>query len=199
MAYQYPLSLRFKIVAIASQIFVQDANGTDVLYIKRKAFKLKEDVRVCQDSTQSVELYTMKADRVLDISPRFTITDRSGATIGAIKREGLRSLWRASYLLEDAQGTVTHHIKEENPWMKVLDALLSEIPILGMLTSWLIHPSYLVLESGAEVPAYRLTKRPALFEGRFTIEKLADIPEEATEERLVLGQMLMVMFERSRG
>jgi hypothetical protein len=199
MPYEYPMSLRFKIIALSSQIYVEDAHGRELLYVKQKAFKLKEDVRIFQDKTQTNELFQMKADRVLDISPRFTITDPAGNVFGYIKREGLRSLWKASYLLMDSQGVETHHIKEESPWLKVLDGLLSEIPILGLFTNYLIHPSYLVYETGTEKPLFRLTKQPAFFEGRFKVEKLADIPDEWLEVRLVLGQMMMMVFERARG
>ncbi len=200
MPYAYPLTLRFKILAIASQIYVQDATGRDVLYVKQRAFKLKEDVRICSDSSQTCELYQMKADRVLDISPRFTITDSAtGAVVGYIKREGLRSLWKASYLLLDASGAVTHHIKEENPWIRVFDAIVSDLPLVGFLTSYLLHPSYIVYEAGSERPLYRLKKQPAFFEGRFSIDPLAEIPDEQLERRLVLGQMMMTLFERARG
>jgi uncharacterized protein YxjI len=199
MAFQYPLSLRFKIVAIASQIYVEDANGQEILYVQRKAFKLKEDVRICQDRSQTVELFQMKADRVLDISPHFTVTDNQGALFAGIKREGLRSLWKASYLLEDMQGQVTHHIKEEFPWLKALDILLGELPIICLFTNYLVHPSYLILESGSERPLFRIKKQPAFFEGRFKVEKLTEIPDEKLEMRLILGIMLATMFERARG
>ena len=45
----YPLDLSFKILAIAPQISVSDANGALVLYVKQKAFKLKEDVTIYAD------------------------------------------------------------------------------------------------------------------------------------------------------
>jgi hypothetical protein len=199
MAYDYPLNLRFKILAIASQIYVQDAAGRDLLYVKQRAFRLREDVRIFADPTQTSELFQMRADRIIDISPRFTITDPGGGVVGGIKREGLRSIWRASYLLEDGNGIETHHIKEENPWAKVLDGLLSEVPVIGMFTNYLIHPSYLLYDSATGRPLFRLRKRPAFFEGRFSVEQLETIPDPALEARLVLGMMLMVIFERARG
>lgn len=199
MAFAYPLSLRFKILAIASRIYVQDATGGELLYVKQRAFRLKEDVRIFLDSTQTTELYQMRADRILDVSPGFTITDHSGNLVGYIKREGLRSIWRASYLLLDAGATVTHHIKEENPWLKVLDGLLSEVPGVGILANYVIHPSYVVYEVGSEQPVFRMTKKPALLEGRFRIDKLIEVPGPTLEARLVLGLMLMVVFERARG
>ena len=59
----FPLELRFKILAIASQIAVRDASGNLLCYVKQKAFKLKEAVTVFGDEEQTRPLYTIKADR----------------------------------------------------------------------------------------------------------------------------------------
>jgi hypothetical protein len=44
----------------------------------------------------------------------------------------------------------------------------------------------------------RLSKQPAFMEGRFRIEKLAEM-SEAEETRAVLGFLMMVLLERRRG
>ena len=41
---RFPLELTFKILAIAPQIRVKDAEGNPVLYVKQKLLKLKEHV-----------------------------------------------------------------------------------------------------------------------------------------------------------
>ena len=43
----YPLNLSFKLLALASQIYVRDANGNLIGYVKQKLLKLKEDINVC--------------------------------------------------------------------------------------------------------------------------------------------------------
>ena len=53
----FPLSLRFKLIAVASQIDVTDAQGASVFYVRQKAFKLKEAVTVYRDATQGQPLY----------------------------------------------------------------------------------------------------------------------------------------------
>lgn len=197
---QYPLQMSFKILAFAPQIFVRDGSGRDLFYVHQKLFKLKEDIGIFADSSKSRELFRIKADRIIDFSARYTFTDSStGMVAGAIKREGMKSLWKASYNIFSDGEQITHHIKEDNPMLKIADALMGELGIVGAIGSYLINPSYTVYQSGMETPILRIHKRPAFFEGRFEIEKLAEPPNEAEETRLLLSIMMMTLLERSRG
>lgn len=192
----YPLQLSFKILALARQLSVVDATGRLVFYVKQKAFKLKESVTVFADAEQTQPLYMISADRVLDFSARYHFTDQRGGTIGSIKRQGMKSLWRARYDIMEGEAVVMT-IQEANPWSKVFDSLFGEIPIIGMFTGYVFNPSYNVLrQNGAAV--MRLTKEPAFFEGKFKIEKSAPLGE--SEETLcLLSLIMMVLLERSRG
>jgi uncharacterized protein YxjI len=192
----YPLQLTFKILAIASQISATDATGKLVFYVKQKAFKLKEDVTVFADEGQTQPLYHIRAEKMFDFSARYNFTDPQGANVGAVKRQGMKSLWKAHYEIFDGDKIVLT-ITEENPWIKVVDALLSEVPILGMLTGHFLHPAYLVKRPDGAV-VMRLHKQAAFFEGRFGIEKHGEfLPGE--EARALLGVLMMVLLERRRG
>lgn len=195
---QYPLNLSFKIIALAPQLSVTDAGGNLVYYVKQKLLKLKEEVTVFADTAQTQPLYQIKADRILDISARYSFTDVSGRQLGAIKRRGLRSIWKAHYDILDGD-TIVMTIQEESAWVKVMDALFGEIPIIGMFAGYVFHPAYLVARGGegGEV-VMRLAKQPAFLEGKFTIE--SKIPLEGEEEtRVLLSLLMMVLLERSRG
>jgi uncharacterized protein YxjI len=192
----YPLTLSFKIVAIAPQITVTDAAGNVVAYVKQKAFKLKEAVTVFADTGQTRPLYTINADRVIDFSATYHFADMTGHSLGAIKRQGMKSLWKAHYEIMDGGGPALT-IREENGWVKVVDALVGEVPILGIFTGYLFNPKYIMTRADGS-PVLRLTKQPAFFEGRFTIEPLGPIaPHEET--RALLGVLMMTLLERARG
>jgi uncharacterized protein YxjI len=194
---QYPLSLRFKLLAIASQVYVNEANGNLVFYVKQKAFKLKEDITVFGDQEQTRPVFTIKADRIIDFSANYHFAAANGAPVGGIKRKGMRSLWKAHYDISDPEGNVQMTINEENPWIKVLDALVSEIPVVGFFVGYLLHPSYIVTHAnGTQV--MRLTKKRSLIERSFEIDKLTEMhPHD--EARAVLGALMMVLLERTRG
>ena len=192
----YPLNLSFKIIAIAPQISVTDAAGNLVLYVKQKAFKLKEAVTVFADSGQMQPLFTINADRVMDFNASYNIAATNGFQIGSIKRQGMRSIWRTHYDLYDG-GQPTMTVREENGWIKVGDAVLNGIPVVGMFTGYFLNPTYLVTRANGQ-PVMRLSKEPAFFEGRFRMDALA--PLDQTEEmRVVLGLLMMILLERQRG
>ncbi|MGH8503254.1 MAG: hypothetical protein ACREVE_12440 [Gammaproteobacteria bacterium] len=193
----FPLDLRFKLLAIAQQISVTDAARRVIFYVRQKAFRLKEAVTVYADTAQARALYQINADRVFDISAQYNIDDSQGTRLGAVQRRGMRSLWRAHYeiMREDQPFMV---VREENPWVKVLDGLLDSIPVVGMFTGYLLHPSYLVTRVDNGAAALRVTKQPAFFEGRYRVERLDTLDEDA-ERLAVLALLMMLLLERQRG
>lgn len=193
----YPLSLSFKLLALAPQISVADASGALLFYVKQKAFKLKEAVTVFADQEQTRPLYTIKADRVLDFSAQYEIADMAGNVLGSVKRQGRKSLWRSTYEISRG-GQPLATLSEENPWVKVIDSLLKDIPVVGMFTGYFFNPSYLMARPGSGAPLFRLKKQPAFFEGKFSIEPQG--PMSADEEALSVVSLLMVtLLERARG
>lgn len=189
---QYPLSLTFKLLALSPQIRVEDANGRLILYVKQKAFKLRDEVTIFADEAQAVELYRIKADRIMEFSARYTITNRAGNVIGSLQREGMKSLWRVSFLIFDANGQQVGQFREDNPWLKVLDALLSEIPFGRMI----VNPSYHVDLRGTRT--ITLHKRPSMIDRRFSVSKYIDMAP-ADEELLLTSLMMVTLLERSQG
>ena len=57
-------------------------------------------------------------------------------------------------------------VHEENAWVKVIDAVIGELPIIGMFTGYLFNPAYIVSRTD-NTPVARLQKQPAFFEGKF--------------------------------
>lgn len=188
----YPLNLSFKVIAFNPQVKVTDASGQTVLYVKQKALALKEDVKVFADEGQQRQLYQMKANKIIDWSATYNITAATGQPVGALKRQGARSLWKATYNILDASGAEVGLIHEENPWIKVLDALVSDIPFVGMF----INPAYLVDLRGQNV--MHLKKQPAVLEGKFTLDKRGNF-SDADEGLLMSSVIMMLMLERMRG
>ena len=193
----FPLEFRFKLIALASQIFVRDANGSLVAYVRQKLLKLKEDVIVYGDEDGTRPLYRIRADRIIDIGARYEITDAgSGMPLGSVRQRGLRSFWRAQYEVEKG-GQAAYTVHEESVWVRVLDSLFGELPIVGALTGYVFHAAYRVTSTSSGRDVLRLVKRPALFEGRFELESLSPLDEE-DERLLVLACMMILLLERNR-
>jgi len=193
----YPIDFTFKLLAIASQIYIRDAGGNLHGYVKQKLFKLKEDINVFADENQTRLLFNIKADRVLDFSAKYNFSDGSGRSLGSIKRKGMRSIFKASYEIYDERDSQVMKINEENGWIKVVDSLIGEVPLVGMFTGYFFNPSYIVTRLDNTSIA-RLAKQPAFFEGKFQMTKLAEMqPDEET--RAMLGLLTMTLLERVRG
>lgn len=193
----YPIDLSFKLLALASQIYVRDANGNLLGYVKQKLFKLKEDINIFADEGQTQLMYNIKADRVIDFSANYHFTDASGRNLGSIKRQGMRSIWKANYDIFNAQGQQVLKVHEENAWIKVVDALVGELPIIGMFTGYLFNPVYLVERMDGTVIS-RLAKQPAMFEGKFQVAPQVQLTQE--EETLnLLGSLMVTFLERAKG
>jgi len=195
---QYPLTLSFKILALASQANVTDATGRTVLFTKQKLLKFKEHVEIWTDKSQATRLADIKANKLIDWSARYFFTDARGTAVGSVGRRGWRSLWKAHYeVFNPGDENPDFSIHEENPWVKVADSILGDLPILGLFTGYFLHPSYLATRADG-TPAMRLIKEPAFWEGRFRIEKSGNLtPRE--ELNLFLSFLMLILLERRRG
>jgi hypothetical protein len=187
----FPLDLRFKILAALPQVKISDAAGQVVMYVKEK-LALKTAVRVFADEGQQRQLYNIAADKFIGLTITYNISTAQGTPVGALKRLGMKSIWKANYPILDAGGGEIGAIHEENPWIKVLDGLLSDVPFVGMY----INPAYLVDLRGQTV--LRIQKQPSMMEGKFTVEKVGNL--SAADEQFLLPAITMfIMLERSRG
>ena len=193
----FPITLTFKLLALASQIYVRDAGGNTVGYVKQKLLKLKEDINVFADENQTQLLFNIKSDRVIDFSAQYNFTDSQGIFLGSIKRQGMRSLWRSHYQIFDANNRQVLEINEENAWVKVVDALVGEIPVVGMFTGYVFNPAYIVSKTDNS-PVVRLQKQPAFFESKFLVTPQNQLSPDQ-ESLILLSVLTMVLLERTRG
>jgi hypothetical protein len=76
---------------------------------------------------------------------------------------------------------------------------LGEVPFVGMLTGYFLHPGYTLSHIATGTPVLHLKKQPAFFESTFTIDKLDERLQGALEERLLMAVLMAVQLERSRG
>ena len=192
----YPLELKFKLWAFAPQLSITDSQGNLALYVRQKLWKLREAIGVFSDTERTNQLYSIKADRILDFSARYNFSDQADKPLGAVKRRGLKSLWKSHYDVFDGE-MVVFTIQEENPWIKVIDSLCAEIPILGMFTGYVFNPTYLVSRPDGRTVMH-LSKQPTFLSRIFSIKKVDQISDRE-EIQVVLSLLMMLLLERNRG
>lgn len=195
--YNYPLTFEFKIGTLANDFIVKDAEGITVAYVRQKMFKLKEAIQVFTNEQRTKVAYTISADRIIDFNASYSFKNENDEEIGRVGRKGMKSILKANYEVFSENNQKEFQIKEENPWVKVFDSLLGEIPILSMFTGYLFNPKYIVNNSDG-TPAVRLTKEPSFFGRKFKLEKLGEINQKDSE-KIILSLMMMSLLERKRG
>ncbi len=193
----FPIHFKFKISSLSNDFSATDNDGNTIAYVRQKMFKLKEDIEIFSDESRQQKLYRIRADRWLDFSAAYSFYDSSQQGIGKIARKGWRSIFKAEYEIIDQNEEFQFRIQEENAWIKIIDGLLGEIPLLGFLSGYFFNPTYL-LEDKNQNGVVRLRKVQSFWGRRFIVEKLRDV-EYDDEIRIVLGLMMMVLLERSRG
>lgn len=194
----YPLYFKFKITTLSSDFNITDKNGNYVAYVRQKMFKLKEDVVVFSDERRSQELFRIRANQWIDFNASYAITEQgSGKKYGRLARRGMRSLWKSQYDIFDENDQSKYQINEDNGWVKVIDGLIGEIPVVGMFTGYFLNPSYTV-KDGSGKEYFKLKKMPSLFGRKFRLERLIDIDDE-DESLVILSFLMMVLLERGRG
>jgi hypothetical protein len=146
----YPLELTFKIATLGTRVRVVDAAGRQVAYLRKKTLRLKEDVRVYEDEDQSRPLFRISADRVVGLGASYAVSGPDGRPLGAVRQQGVRSIWKSSYKVSDRNGETIGVIHEENPFVKVLDSLVEVIPFADALGGLFFNPAYLV-DLGGEI------------------------------------------------
>ncbi len=193
---QYPLAFKFQIGTISNDFIASDALGRQLFYVREKMFTWRDTIKVYRDSSKSALLYQLVSNKLIDFQQTFTLSDATGRVVGKVRRKSLRSLWRSTFYLMDDNDVHDYSITEKNPWTKMWDGLFGEIPIIGVLSGYILNPAY-VLRSETGEELFEIRKEPSFFGRKFSVHKLAqEIPDE---ERLLLSLMLMVLIERSNG
>lgn len=195
--FKFPITFEFKIGTLANDFTAKDANGNTIAYVKQKMFKLKEAISVFSNESKTEVLYTIAADRVIDFNASYAFKNNDGTELGKVGRKGRKSLLKAHYNVFDKNNQQEYTITEENPWAKVGDAVLGEIPVVGMFTGYLFNPKYIVKDSNDEI-IVRLSKEPSFFGRRFKLEEVGKL-RAGDDEGIMLSLMMMSLLERRRG
>lgn len=192
----YPLQFKFLIGMFANDFVASDALGQELFYVREKMFTWRDTIKVYRDSSKETLLYELISNKIIDFQQTFTISDERGVVIGKVRRKSIRSLWRSTFNLLTPGDEHDHTITEKSPWTRIWDSLFGEIPILGVLSGYVLNPAYMLRNAQGE-ELFEIRKEPSFFGRKFSVHKLTD--QRQNEERLLLSLMLMVLAERTNG
>lgn len=116
---------RKKIFAFLGQQFhIYDPDMNLCCYVKQKAFKLKEAITVFTDESMATPVLMINARKVMDFSATYDVTTPEGARVGALKREGMKSIFRDKWLILDTNDQPVGHIEEDSMGLALLRRFL---------------------------------------------------------------------------
>ncbi len=106
---------------LGRKFWIYGADGSTYFYVERKAFKLKEAIKVFSDESKSEALLAIQARSIIDISATYDVTDeKSGEKVGALRRKGLKSILRDEWLVLDDNDNEIGTIKEDSTAMALV-------------------------------------------------------------------------------
>lgn len=116
----------FKVLGASFRIF--DKDGRLCFFVKQKAFKLREDIRVYSDESMAVEILLIKARNIIDFSSAYDVIDsQTNEKIGAFKRRGFRSIIKDEWIILDQNDAEIGKIHEDSMLMALLRRFLTTL------------------------------------------------------------------------
>ena len=114
--------IRRKVLKIFGAAFhIYDMAGNLAFYSKQKAFKLKEDIRIYGDQAMTSELLCIRARGVIDFGMTYDVIDSTTQqVVGSLKRKGLKSLFRDSWVILDVNDQEIGTMQEESGALAIL-------------------------------------------------------------------------------
>jgi len=157
---------------------IYDSHGNMILHSEQKSFRLKEDMRLYSDKSQTVELLSIKTNQILDIGATYEVTDsRSAQTIGYLRRKGLRSLMvRDEWLLSDSNKQEIALMQEDSMILGVMRRLIRNM-------AYLVPQRYTVSAGGQPVAFFRQHFNPFVL--KYDLDLSPD-DEKKLDRRLVI-------------
>lgn len=161
------LIVQQKITAFVNQyeIYTTDSNGEKlamVAFAQQKRLAFKEKVIFYSDASKSMPMFTLRAEKVLDVHGRYLVEDMDGVALGGFRKLFKQSLIASTWQMFDAEGAPRINVGESNTALAVLRRFGGFIPIVGELVDLVVlffryHFAFTSVESGEELGEYRKT------------------------------------------
>jgi hypothetical protein len=97
------------------EFWFKDSNDQVIAYSKQKRFKLKEDIVLYTDESCAQPLLAIKARSIIDFGATYDIVDMTtGENLGAARRKGLKSIFKDTWKILDANGNEYAELVEDS-------------------------------------------------------------------------------------
>lgn len=108
--------------------------GEDVLVVRQKRLKIKEDIRFRRPGEEEAHEFMIQAKTVFEFRGRFDVLDASDQKIGSLAKDFKKSLLRSHWILRDAADEVVLEARESSVFIAIIRRFAGAIPYLDILT-----------------------------------------------------------------
>ena len=114
---------------LGQKFYLYDMQWNLVGFVKQKAFKLKEDIRVFSDDTLTKEILIIQARQIIDFGAAYDITDPfTNERVGTLRRKGLMSTFvQDTWEVLDSQERQIGLLQEDNPALAMIRRYFANI------------------------------------------------------------------------
>lgn len=113
--------LKRQVFALTGKLRFYNPQGQLVLFSEQKMFKLREDIRIFSDEQKTQEVLAIKSRQIIDFSAAYDVVDSAtGEKVGALRRKGLKSIFRDEWDVLDANDQIIGSLFEDNMGLAML-------------------------------------------------------------------------------
>lgn len=169
-----------KITAFVNKYAVYDTDNDGnknrlVAFAQQKRLTFKEQVTFYNDEAKTTPIFTLRAEKVLDVHGRFIIEDMQGSRIGAFKKEFKASLIKSTWRILDADNQTKMTFAENSLALALFRRFAGFVPIVGDLievVSWFLRYHFSFTDTtNQEVGKY---KKTTLFRDHYALAMTDD-------------------------
>lgn len=176
-----------KLLSLGNKYYVYDELNQPLFFIDRPVLALKAEFTVYADDTKEQRLLTVTQESALTIiNFTFVVKDPHGTIIGYLRRQGLQSIFRRVWHIEDGTER-TIALAMEDSWPKaILRRLIGEQSLVGML----VRTNFIIVRAEKEPPIGEFNRRMTLTDKH--ILDMSNDPTRTMDRRLALALGLVL-------
>jgi uncharacterized protein YxjI len=162
-------------------------------FAEQKRFNLYESVTVWKTEAKDAVLFTITAEKLLDVHGRYFIRDGEGRDIGYLRKNFRASLLRSTWGVYDMSDTLLFEAKEKNLTIAIIRRIASFIPIDFVELLEQLPIRFYFEKAGKLVGHHRRLRG---LRDKYEIEVTDDLKDVDRRLLLALGLLLDILQQR---
>lgn len=166
---------------LGNKFHIFDQQQNLCFFVHQKAFKLKEAITVYRDEQKQHPVLTIQARSIMDFSGTYDVTDvQTGEVVGALKRQGMKSMLRDEWLILDTQGAQIGTVIEDSMALALVRRFLSN----------LVPQGFTVTIGETEAATFQQNFNP--FVAKYDID-LSRAAQAGLDKRLAIASVVLLL------